>query len=145
MSIFFSRHLYNVIGIDNEPSIVSKAVERNRRLEGGAKFMCVNALDIPNHFEENAFDVAFSQGFLEHFDDTEIKNLISSQLKVARNVVFSVPSIHWPSTDLGDERKMTLEQWKTILMNLGFLPDHISYYQKGDLHIAVVIRRDELQ
>jgi len=143
LSIFFSRRPYNVTGIDKAPFIVSKAVERNRRLKGSAKFSCMDALDIARHFEENAFDVAFSQGLLEHFDDAGIQNLINAQLKVARNVVFSVPSIHWPNTDFGDERKMTLEQWKTLLGNFGFRPDHISYYQQGDLHIAVVIRREE--
>lgn len=145
MSIFFSRRSFDVLGIDDEPYVVARAIERNKRLGGYAKFMCIEASKLSDFFKEGSFDVAFSQGTLEHFDDTRIKRLINAQMKVARYVVFSVPSIHWPNAEFGNERRMTLEEWRSILSEPGFSIEHISYYQKGDLHIAVVMRGDQHQ
>jgi predicted RNA methylase len=138
MAIFFSRRSFSVVGIDDDPRIVARAIKRNERLGGQARFMCIEASTLSEFFKKGIFDVAFSQGTLEHFDDEGIKKLINAQLKVARYVVFSVPSVHWPHKEFGDERKITREDCGRILANLGFSVEHVSYYQE-ERHIAVVI------
>jgi 2-polyprenyl-3-methyl-5-hydroxy-6-metoxy-1,4-benzoquinol methylase len=139
MSIYFSKKNFDVLGLDTEPLLIAKAIEANKRLSGSAKFIAMNALELDSLFKENTFDIAFSQGTMEHFDNDDLKKMIKAQIAVARYVIFSVPSINWPHEEFGNERKMTLREWKRLLTEVGVKIDHISYYQKGDLHIAAVI------
>ena len=139
MCIYLSKKYFDVLGLDVEPLLIAKAIETNRKLSGSAKFMAMDALELPNLFKENTFDIAFSQGTIEHFDNDDLKKMIKAQLAVARYVIFSVPSVNWPHQEFGNERKMTLEEWERLLTEFGVKMEHISYYQKGDLHIAAVI------
>jgi hypothetical protein len=36
---------------------------------------------------------------------------------------------------------MTVEEWKKLLNDFELKIEHISYYQEGDLHIAIVISK----
>lgn len=142
MSIYLSKKYFDVVGLDVEPLLIAKAIETNRRLSGSAKFIAMDALELPNLFKENTFDIVFSQGTMEHFDNDDLKKLIKAQLAIARYVIFSVPSVNWPHQEFGNERKMTLEEWERLLTEFGVKIEHISYYQRGDLHIAAVISSD---
>jgi 2-polyprenyl-3-methyl-5-hydroxy-6-metoxy-1,4-benzoquinol methylase len=142
MSIYLSKKYFDVVGLDAEPLLIAKAIETNRRLSGSAKFIVMDVLELPRLFKENTFDIAFSQGTIEHFDNDDLEKLIKAQLTVARHVIFSVPSVNWPHKEFGNERKMTLEEWERLLREFGVKIEHISYYQKGDLHIAAVISSD---
>lgn len=139
MSIYFSRRQYDVLGIDNDISVISNAIETNKRLGGHAKFilMDANCLDI---LKNCSFDVAFSQGTLEHFENDSILRMLSKQLEVAKFVAFSVPSINYPKSEFGNERKMTVEGWKSILKSGGFNIAKIAYYRE-DTQIACVIQK----
>ncbi len=138
MSIYFSQKSFDVTGIDNEPMIVKKAMDANKQFNGNARFICVDALDMPRFFRPKLFDVAFSQGTMEHFDDEGIKKMLKAQLFVAEYVVFSVPSCNWHKKDFGDERLMTKEEWRRILEKGGFHIELVTYYQ-NDLHVLCVI------
>lgn len=139
MCIYLSKKYFDIVGLDVEPELIAKAIETNKRLCGSAKFIAMDTLELPNLFKENTFDIAFSQGTMEHFDNDDLKKLIKAQLAIARYVIFSVPSVNWPHQEFGNERKMTLEEWERMLIQFGVKIEHISYYQKGDLHIAAVI------
>jgi SAM-dependent methyltransferase len=139
MSIYFSRRKYDVLGIDNDINVICNAIETNKRLGGHAKFilMDANCLDI---LKNCSFDVAFSQGTLEHFENDSIHRMLLKQLEVAKFVAFSVPSIKYPKSEFGNERKMTVEDWESILKSGGFNIVKIAYYRE-DTQIACVIQR----
>lgn len=138
MSIFFSRNeLYEVYGIDNDIDVLRYCINNNKQLGGYAKFLFMDAFDL-NILKKQEFDVAFSQGTLEHFDNESIIKLLSMQLKIANYIVFSVPSVNWATREIGDERKMTLDEWRTLLNEGGFNILDLEYY-KEDLHIVGVI------
>jgi hypothetical protein len=138
MSIFFSRNeLYESYGIDNDIDVLRYCINNNKQLCGYAKFLLLDAFDL-NLLKKKDFDVAFSQGTLEHFNNESIFKLLSRQLEIANYVIFSVPSINWATREIGDERKMTLEEWRTLLNEGGFNIVNLEYY-KEDLHIVGVI------
>lgn len=72
-------------------------------------------------FRDDAFDVAFSQGFFEHFDDGDVRRLIDEQLRIATRVVFSVPNRWYPHVGkrgpglIGNERLISTRQWRESL------------------------------
>jgi SAM-dependent methyltransferase len=125
MSIFLSWLGYEVVGIDNNKKVLEQAKRNVKRFNGKVKLVLCDAFFLSEKFGDE-FDVAFSQGLLEHFNDEEISSLVDEQLKVAKTVYFSVPSYFYPQQDFGNERLMTVEEWKTILkkFNLNF----IDYY-----------------
>lgn len=134
MSIYFSRKLFNVVGIDNDPAIIAKAIRTNKSLGGYATFICIDATLLADYFQPGIFDIAFSQGTLEHFDNKTLGLTLKSQLSVAKHVVFSVPSTYWPQRDFGNERRMTVEEWRRILEAQGFKIAEISYYPEEEKH-----------
>ena len=87
-------------------------------------FKKADAFNLP--FDDDSFDVCFSQGFLEHFSDDDIRKLLREQLRVSRKVLFSVPSFWYPRQDFGDERLMKKEDWLRILSE--FKLEKASYY-----------------
>jgi len=138
MSIYFSRNdNYTVYGIDNNIQVINNSINNNKKLGGHAKFMLIDAFNL-DIFRDKFFDVSFSQGTLEHFDNESIIQLISKQLTIAKYVIFSVPSVNWPSREFGNERKMSIEAWKGLLSNEEFNVISLEYYNK-DLHIVGVI------
>jgi SAM-dependent methyltransferase len=128
-SIHFSRNAYDCVGIDNDPHIILKSLETNRSLGGYSRFLLIDALDL-DLLKDGYFDVAFSQGTLEHFDNETMTRLLSKQLKVARYVVFSVPSPQWPGREFGNERKISVEEWRVLLESGGFNVLHLDYYHE---------------
>lgn len=128
-SVHFSRNAYDCVGIDNDPQVVIKALETNRNLGGYARFMLIDALAL-DLLKDGYFDVAFSQGTLEHFDNETLFRLLSRQLQVARYVVFSVPSVHRAEREFGNERKMSVDDWKVLLESAGFNVLRLDYYRE---------------
>lgn len=138
MSIILGLLGFKVIGIDNSDYLVSLATKcvRKMHLYNRVSFILGDVFKLNDIFSkseilvETKFDCCFSQGFFEHFNDEEIKKIINEQLKVAKVVIFSVPSNFYPSQDFGDERLLSLDEWKKILkdFNVGL----IKYY--GRLH-----------
>lgn len=127
-SIYFSRLSYYNIGIDNDHDIIGRSIETNRKLGGFARFIMMDAFDL-DMFKDKYFDLAFSQGTMEHFDNKSAIELLSKQLKVARYVVFSVPSINYEYREYGNERKMRTEDWERLLTGAGFKIEYLGYYQ----------------
>lgn len=116
MSIFLSHLGYEVIGIDNDRNVLKNAKKLNKKLNGNAKFLYCDAFKLDKKFPKNFFDVVFSQGFFEHFGNEEIKELLNKQLKLAKKaVIFSVPSKYYGQKDFGNERLMSVKEWRKIL------------------------------
>jgi len=61
------------------------------------------------------YDISFHQGLLEHFSDQEIITALTYQSKISNCVVFDVPNNRDKIQHYGDERFLTLRQWKLLI------------------------------
>ena len=143
-SLMLSRRNYAVTAIDSDPLMVLRAQYISAHLGGYARIQCLDLRDL-EPFRDDFFDVVFSQGTFEHFDNAAIYALLDQQLRVGRYVVFSVPSVHWPTRDFVNERKMTADDWKVLLQEVDAELLHLSYYRPGDLHVLVALTRSSEQ
>jgi len=139
-SIFLSYFpIRSLVVLDSDTALM-RDVRHNIQKFGKSKklYPCkADAFKVP--FKDDSFDMCISQGFLEHFSDDEIIELVKEQLRVARKVIFSVPSDKYPGKDFGNERLIHPEQW------LGLLKDRLnnvlveSKYAPFDLAIRIRI------
>ena len=113
MAIFLSWLGLGVTSIDIEASVTQKATAENKRLNGSASFVVADGFNLP--FTPHQFDLAIHQGLLEHFSNEDIHRLLDEQLRVAKQVLFSVPNANYMRQDFGNERLMTKAQWEAIL------------------------------
>lgn len=60
------------------------------------------------------FDTIYSHGVLEHFSDADINRIINNQKKVCNTLIHYVPSDKYPTQSYGDERLLSVSQWKEI-------------------------------
>ena len=111
-SALLSR-LRPTVTVDNDPRIIAAARPNLARFGPDAGIVQADAFALP--FTAGSFDVALSQGLMEHFDDAGIAGLLAEQLRVCRSVVFSVPSDRYPRQDVGNERLMPPEEWRRIV------------------------------
>jgi ubiquinone/menaquinone biosynthesis C-methylase UbiE len=112
-AITLSYVVPRVVGIDADKNLIKIANCLNARFKGKAQFLKMNAFN--TSFTQNSFDLCCSQGFFEHFSDSDILSLLEEQLRVAQIVIFSVPSFYYPKRNVGNERLMTLQQWEKLM------------------------------
>lgn len=58
----------NVVGIDVSAEVIAEA----RRRHPNVRFECVDAMVLPEHFEEHSFDVVVASEVIEHVVDPEV-------------------------------------------------------------------------
>jgi ubiquinone/menaquinone biosynthesis C-methylase UbiE len=112
-AIALSHIVPKVVGIDADECLVEKAPVLNEKFKGRAVFARMDAFHLG--FGKNSFSVCCSQGFFEHFEDSEITDLLDEQLRVAPQVIFSVPSYYYTQKNFGNERLIKLEEWLRIM------------------------------
>lgn len=103
----------DTVAVDNDARILAAARPNLGRFGQRLQVVQADAFALP--FPARTFDVACSQGLMEHFDDAAIASLILEQLRACRSVVFSVPSDHYPRQDVGNERLMPPDEWARIV------------------------------
>ncbi len=126
LSVFMSHLGNDVTAVDRDEVVLDRAVKASRSLNGNVKFVKADAFNLP--FRDKEFDVAFSQGVVEHFSDGDMLKLLREQLRVAKKVFFSVPNKAYKHKDFGNERLMTKEQWEKILSGFNIFVSE-SYYR----------------
>jgi trans-aconitate methyltransferase len=70
--------------------------------------------DIREFRTTQKFDVIHSHGVLEHLSDDDIKKTINNQLKMSNKLIHYVPSHKYEVKSFGDERLLTVDQWKKL-------------------------------
>lgn len=78
--------------------------------------------DILNlEYRKNSFDVSYSNGVLEHFNDEEIIKILKQQMNISKYVIFGIPSTYFDMSEkmLGNERGLTLKEWLTLIDKAG--------------------------
>lgn len=91
LNIHLSRLGYEVVSIDNNDGVLAIARDNNAAFNGRVTLLEADAYSLP--FSDNSFPACFSQGFFEHLDDANVCKLLRKQLRVARTVIFSVPTL----------------------------------------------------
>lgn len=70
-------------------------------------------------FGDRSFDIAFSQGVLEHYPDDDIIRSLKEQKRVAQIVIIDVPNGRGKIGDYGDERLISPTQWRKLIRSSG--------------------------
>ena len=117
-----------MVSIDNNNKILTNARENNKRFKSKVEFKEADAFHLD--FPDNNFDIAFSQGFFEHFSDFDINLLLKEQLRVAKKVIFSVPTFYYRNRDFGNERLLLKRHWRDILKDFNVTDDGYYLYTR---------------
>lgn len=117
ISTYFQNKGYSVTAVDIDENILKLAeniVERSSFKET-PKFEVMSIMNLK--YKNKTFDVAFSNGVLEHFTDNEIIKILKEEIRIADVVVFGVPSKYFNDNEFmhGDERYLTKEKWRTLI------------------------------
>lgn len=109
-SIFLSLLGIHAVGLDIEREVLKEAARHSSALSGRTELLRSDGFS--SAFRDNAFDVAFSQGVLEHFDDAQIEAFLCESMRIARCTVASMPNVNHPSRDFGNERLLPAAFWR---------------------------------
>lgn len=102
-----------VISLDNDPEIIWMAKINCAVLEAEIEFKEGDAFKIP--YPDNSFNLTYSEGLLEHYNDKAIHELLAEQFRVAPIVVVGVPLKGCKGITFGNERWLTPEEWEEII------------------------------
>ncbi len=142
MAIYLSKLGIPVSAVDNDMEILENSRWANQILEGSAEFILCDAFELETRFKDEKFDLVFHQGLFEHFSDDEIRTMIDQQLQVADRIICSVPSKYYPEQDYGNERLLSTDQWRGILMPYQGSIKEIGYFghtEKTKEHVHFVL------
>ena len=117
ISTYFQNNGYFVTAVDIDNNILklAKKVVENSSFTEFPKFEVMSILDLK--YKDKSFDVAFSNGVLEHFSDNDIIKILKEEIRIANVVVFGVPSKYFNDNEFmhGDERYLTKEEWRSLM------------------------------
>ncbi len=73
--------------------------------------------DIRNINIKEKYDVCYSIGILEHYNDDEIIELINKQVFISKYVIFGIPTKYFDEDKkmYGNERYLPLQYWRKII------------------------------
>lgn len=73
------------------------------------------------NYPKDKFDVAFSNGVLEHFKDEEIIKIIKEQLFISKTTIVGIPTKYFESKEAkyGNERVLELSYWRKLISDAG--------------------------
>lgn len=130
---------FDVTGIDVNEHIIKLAKEIEREYFGERKVKYIKKSMFELDFQEKEFDLAYSVGVLEHFDDNMIIDTIKQQLRIAKKVIIVIPTKWFDDDETlhGDDRFLTLKHWRNMINKSGgkvikeySYPFKQKYYQK---------------
>ncbi len=117
MSVFFAMAGLQATACDRDDDVLKKAAVTAARWKASVRFAKEDILKFS--FAADSFDLVFSQGVLEHLDDSQIKKAGKEALRVAKTFIFSVPGPYYKHRDFGDERLLSEKEWKRLFSGLG--------------------------
>ncbi len=128
MSVFLSMTGTQVTAVDRDPEVLTMGAATAAGWKTRVHFQNADLMDLS--FPADSFDIAFSQGVLEHMTDTQIQESCRQILKCSPVFIFSVPGTYYKHQDFGDERLLSLTQWEEILKGVGKLQMKPYFYQR---------------
>lgn len=124
-SIHLSKLGYECVSVDRDPKVLELARLNNQKMGGNVHFVHADIGKLP--FKETEFDLSFSQGVFEHYSDQKIRMLLDEQLRVAKQVCFSVPHFFYFHRDFGNERLLPKWYWERILKDYSMVESRCYY------------------
>jgi 2-polyprenyl-3-methyl-5-hydroxy-6-metoxy-1,4-benzoquinol methylase len=117
-SVLLASMGYKVTAADANAQLVKKV----KRFEAAfPNLISVQADMFRMGFKDKNFDIAFSQGVLEHYCDDDIIRALLEQKRIAQIVVIDVPNGRGKIGDYGDERSISPLQWRKLIRTSGLV------------------------
>ncbi len=91
LAILLSSMGYQVLGVDSDPRVVEMARSNNERLGGRASVELMNLFEAPRRLDKT-FDLAYSEGVIEHYRGTDLEEALKAHRDLGRKVMLVVPS-----------------------------------------------------
>ena len=117
LSTYMASLKYDVTGIDIDKDILnlSKKIAKNYNSKNKPTFKNKSIFKLD--YKENYFDVSFSNGVLEHFNDEQIIDTLKQQMKIAKIVIFGIPTKYFNQEEAmyGDERYKNNKFWRNLI------------------------------
>lgn len=124
--------------VDRDPAMVGMAAWNTRYFEESRiRLFDCDAFALLTDTRIGPVDLIHGHGFLEHFSDKEIEQLIYVQKHIARCVIHYVPGEKYATPSFGDERLMSIDEWKKIAK-----PDVAVPFNDGFDYILIWFRRE---
>lgn len=121
LSTYMASLGYDVTGIDIDKDILklSKKIAKNYNSKNKPNFQIKSIFELD--YKKNNFDVSFSNGVLEHFTNEQIINTLKQQMKIAKIVIFGIPTKYFNQEEAmyGDERYMSYKFWRSLINDAG--------------------------
>lgn len=117
LSTYMSSLGYEVTGIDIDNDILNLSKKIANKYNSKNKPTFKNKSIFKLDYEENYFDVSFSNGVLEHFNDEQIIDTLKQQMKIAKIVIFGIPTKYFNQEEAmyGDERYKSNGFWRNLI------------------------------
>lgn len=125
LSIYLSSIGYNVKCVDIEEDVIKLSQELSNdyfkyiNKKGKIEFKKQSIFNLK--YKRDEFDVAFSNGVLEHFTDEEIINTLKQQLYISKTLIVGIPTKYFESKEAkyGNERVLPLSYWRKLIIDSG--------------------------
>ena len=126
VSIYLATQGYKVTAVDLEDNVIKLAKNLAHdyystldNCKPKIKFKKKTIFNL--EYPKEKFDVAFSNGVLEHFNDEEIIEIIKQQLYVAKTTIVGIPTKYFESKEAkyGNERVLELSYWRNLIKKAG--------------------------
>ena len=121
LSTYLSSIGYDVTGIDIDSKIIDLSNKIANNYNSMKKPTFINKSIFELDYNENFYDISYSNGVLEHFTDEQIIDALKQQLKVAKIVIFGIPTKYFNQEEAmyGDERYMDYDCWRNLILEAG--------------------------
>lgn len=108
---------YDVFGIDVNPKIIELAKQLEKEYFGENKVNFIQKSMFELDFPKKSFDLCYSVGVLEHFDDEKIVDTIKQQLYISKKVIIVIPTKWFDDDETlhGDDRFLELKYWRELI------------------------------
>lgn len=121
LSTYMASLDFDVTGIDIDKDILglSRKIAKSYPSKNKPKFIKKSIFELD--YDDNYFDVSFSNGVLEHFNDDEIIDTLKQQMRVSKYVIFGIPTKYFNREEAmyGDERYMDYTFWRDLIKKSG--------------------------
>jgi SAM-dependent methyltransferase len=127
MSLYLALHQRRVVALDMDRELLKRLhspLAQGTWLSGVA----ADLLHLP--FRDDSFDMVFSQGVLEHFDEDDFKQGLRDSMRVAPLVVLAFPSLGVKHPLFGNERLRSARRWTELIRPFRIL-DYRAYDPGG--------------
>lgn len=106
------------LDMDKDMINLSKKYFYDKFKGNNIKYLCN---DIRKLNENIKYDVCYSIGILEHYNDNEIINLINKQTSISRYVIFGIPTKYFDEDKkmYGNERYLPIKHWRKLITKSG--------------------------